>query len=309
MAFLVLISAIVTAVGSNTVLAHPSSAVLDAGSPSSPNVVTSGASALTSNAESALLSVGGALYSTCRSITNTVSGSGKAVGRSGAAAVYGAGKGFMAVAHGTGSAIMFTLRMPGKVIGSVFSGRAETSLIQPSDSKPVPVISAETSAAALAFYSAQQQQEVAQWQAAQLVANRNLNGEVVAGDPTHGGYPTKWAEMRQDSTLDSWGMYNRECVSYAAWKVYQTYGSMPYWGGVGNANQWPGDARRAGIATGTTPQAHSVAISMAGYYGHAMWVEKVSGTMVYVSQYNYDLRGDYSEMWVNGSRFTYIYFK
>jgi surface antigen len=48
---------------------------------------------------------------------------------------------------------------------------------------------------------------------------------------------------------------------------------------------------------------------MQGYYGHAMWVEKVSGSMIYVSQYNYDLRGHYSEMWVNGSAFTYIYFK
>ena len=235
--------------------------------------------------------------------------SGEALTHGSAVAVGGIWKGATATVHDVGDVLMFTVRMPGKVIGSVFSGRAETSLVEPSDDKPVPVISAETSAAALAFYSTQQQQEVAQWQAAQLAANQRLNGAVVAGDPTHGGYPAKWADAPQDSTLDSWGMYNRECVSYAAWKVYQTYGSMPYWGGVGNANQWPGDAERAGIATGATPEVNSVAISMAGYYGHAMWVEKVSGDMIYVSQYNYDLHGDYSEMWVNGSHFTYIYFK
>jgi hypothetical protein len=40
-----------------------------------------------------------------------------------------------------------------------------------------------------------------------------------------------------------------------------------------------------------------------------MWVEAISGDMVYVSQYNYDLNGQYSEMWVNGSNFTYIYFQ
>jgi surface antigen len=177
----------------------------------------------------------------------------------------------------------------------------------------VPVINNNLSPALLARLTAQAQQDQqksAALQAAQLIANQHLGGVVVAGDAKHGGYPSQWdAPMYQDSRLDSWGMYNRECVSYAAWKVYQTYGDMPYWGGVGNANQWISDAKTAGIATGTTPRAHAVAISMQGYYGHAMWVEQVSGNMIYVSQYNYDLHGHYSEMWVNASSLTYIYFK
>lgn len=144
--------------------------------------------------------------------------------------------------------------------------------------------------------------------AQQLAANRRLGGSVVAGDPNHGGYPGNWDRAPQDSMLDSWGMFNRECVSYTAWKVYETYGYMPYWGGRGNANQWPGDARSDGIATGSIPKVGSVAISMGGAYGHAMWVEAVNGSMIYVSQYNYDLQGHYSEMWVNGSNFTYLYF-
>lgn len=153
------------------------------------------------------------------------------------------------------------------------------------------------------------QQQIASLRAQQLAANRALGGSVVAGDPGHGGYPGRWdSPVPQDSLVDSWGMYNRECVSYTAWKVYQTYGYMPYWGGVGNANQWPGDAQAAGIPTGRTPRIHSVAISMGGAYGHAMWVEAVSGNMIYVSQYNYDLQGHYSEMWVNGSNFIYLYF-
>lgn len=153
------------------------------------------------------------------------------------------------------------------------------------------------------------QSQIASLRAAQLAANRALGGTAVAGDPGHGGYPSRWdVPVPQDSLIDSWGMFNRECVSYTAWKVYQTFGYMPYWGGVGNANQWPGDARAAGIPTGSTPRVHAVAISMGGAYGHAMWVEAVSGHMIYVSQYNYDLAGHYSEMWVNGSNFTYIYF-
>ena len=156
--------------------------------------------------------------------------------------------------------------------------------------------------------------KVAQLRAAQAAANRQLNGGagVVAGDPGHGGYPAIYDSSAQDSMTDSWGMYNRECVSYTAWKVYQTYGYMPNWGGQGNANEWPGDATRAGIPTSHTPKAQSVAIWNVGYYGHAMWVEAVnSDGSLWVSQYNYDYHGHYSEMRVSPSmaaNLTYIYF-
>lgn len=150
--------------------------------------------------------------------------------------------------------------------------------------------------------------QISALRAAQLAANRRLGGTAEAGDPNHGGYPANWDRAPQDSLLDSWGMLNRECVSYTAWKVYEAYGYMPYWGGVGNANQWPADARAAGIPTGSTPKAGSVAISMGGAYGHSMWVEAVSGDYIRVSQYNYDLQGHYSEMTINGGGLIYIYF-
>lgn len=150
--------------------------------------------------------------------------------------------------------------------------------------------------------------QIASLRAQQAALNRQLGGVPTAGDPGHGGYPSAWSNAPQDSLIDSWGMYNRECVSYTAWKVYQTFGHMPYWGGVGNANQWPVNARAAGIPTGSTPRVHSVAIWNVGAFGHAMWVEAVSGSTIYVSQYNYDLAGHYSEMSINGSGLTYIYF-
>jgi peptidoglycan DL-endopeptidase CwlO len=134
-------------------------------------------------------------------------------------------------------------------------------------------------------------------------------GSVVAGDPNKGGYPSTWANAPQDSLVDSWGMYNRECVSYTAWRVHQAYGNMPYWGGRGNANQWPGNARAAGIPTGSTPRVDSVAVMSGGYYGHVAWVEAVNGNTITVSQYNWGVRGEYSEMTVSASLFdTYIYF-
>jgi peptidoglycan hydrolase CwlO-like protein len=151
--------------------------------------------------------------------------------------------------------------------------------------------------------------QVASLRAAQAAANRKLGGSnVEAGDPGHGGYPGYLDQAGKDTLSDPWGMFNRECVSYTAWKVYQTFGHMPYWGGHGNANQWPASAVADGISTGTTPRAHSVAIYTGGYYGHAMWVEGVSGDYIHVSQYNYDLAGHYSEMTINGSGLTYIYF-
>lgn len=150
--------------------------------------------------------------------------------------------------------------------------------------------------------------EIASLRAQQRAANSQLGGSVVAGDPGKGGYPAIWANAPQDSLVDNWGMYNRECVSYTAWKVHQSGRKMPYWGGSGNANQWPGNARAAGIAVDGNPRVGDVAISMAGYYGHAMYVEAVSGGSVYVSQYNYAVNGEYSEMWVSAAGLYFIHF-
>lgn len=320
-AFLMSISALVSAIGANTVLATNTPAVgqFDVGS-DTPNVVTNWANAVGDGMQQFALSIGRGLYAGCRSITIASAQGGRSVAHGSAVIVGGVWNGAGLVVRGVassiaftartvGSGILFMFRMPGRIIKPIVHGRAVSAVIRPADDESVPTISNETSAAVLARFNAQQQQEIASWQAAQLAANQGLGGSIVAGDPNHGGYPANWDNAAQDSMLDRWGMYNRECVSYAAWKVYQTYGNMPYWGGVGNANQWIRDARNAGIATGSAPRVHSVAISMRGYYGHATWVEKVSGNMIYVSQYNYDLHGHYSEMWVNASSFTYIYFK
>lgn len=153
-----------------------------------------------------------------------------------------------------------------------------------------------------------QSSQIATLRAQQRAANARLGGSAVAGDPSKGGYPSNWANAPQDSLVDSWGMYNRECVSYTAWKVYQSGKKMPYWGGRGNANQWPASARAAGIAVDSNPQVGDVAISMSGYYGHAMYVEQVSGGRVYVSQYNYAVNGEYSEMWISASGLYFLHF-
>ncbi len=149
---------------------------------------------------------------------------------------------------------------------------------------------------------------------AAAIAAAGNSGKVVPGDANHGGYPSNLANAPQDSIVDPWGMYNRECVSYVAWKVYQKNGYMPYWGGRGNAKQWPSNAQAAGIATGSTPRVGSAGVIYAGTWGHIVWVNSVnSNGTINISQYNYNWgagRGLYSEMYnVSPSTYdVYIYF-
>lgn len=110
--------------------------------------------------------------------------------------------------------------------------------------------------------------------------------------------------------MDSWGMCNRECVSYTAWMVYKNDGINVT--GFGNANQWPGNAAAAGIPMGSTPKVGAVAIYMGGSsdpYGHAMWVKSVNGNgTITVDQYNLYYTGDFEETTISGAGLTYIYF-
>lgn len=136
----------------------------------------------------------------------------------------------------------------------------------------------------------------------QAAANARFSGGAPGTGPTcGGGYPAIWCNAPMDSLIDSWGMYNRECVSYTAFKVHQDFllgkndRDMPYWGGIGNANQWDDNARNAGIPTGSTPRAGAIAISNAGFYGHAMYVESVNADGTFnLSQYNASWDGRYS---------------
>ena len=197
---------------------------------------------------------------------------------------------------------------------------------------------------------AKNKEKVDQLKAEQAAHFASLNSSggvsVLPGDPNKGGYPAHLANAYQDSIVDSWGMYNRECVSYTAWKVYQAYGNMPNWGGIGNAWQWSfsgwtypsGDWRRGqkasyntgvwhtsnaqnwGIPSGTTPKPGSVAVKDANpaagdAFGHVAWVENVlSDGKIKISQYNwYNAGGSgwghYSEMIVSSSMFSrYVYF-
>lgn len=155
-------------------------------------------------------------------------------------------------------------------------------------------------------------------QAAQLAATRahaqRSGASIVAGDPSRGGYPAYLANAPMDTIVDDWGMYNRECVSYAAWKVYEKNGYMGHGGGRGHAYQWP--STYSNVPRGNQPRVGSVVVwnqyQIGGGYGHVAWVEGVnSDGSVYVSQYNYGCAGCYTEMTIpagEASSLTYMYF-
>jgi len=175
--------------------------------------------------------------------------------------------------------------------------------------------------------------KIGQLQAAEAAAHARLSGSgnvsIVSAGSCGGGYPgvatngwggTWGCNYGLDQGSDSWGMYNRECVSYTSWKVWQAYGSynghsgMPYWGSLyANADGWPGDADAYHIPRGSTPRVGSVAVGTDPYWfgpvGHVMWVEAVSGNQILVSQMNFSGPGKFSEMWISTSLIdTYIYF-
>lgn len=121
-------------------------------------------------------------------------------------------------------------------------------------------------------------------------------------------YP--WANAPWPNDLpDPWGMYQRQCVSYTAWKVSASGRHMPNWGGRGNANQWDDNARAAGIPVDSNPRVGDVAVRNRGTYGHVMYVEAVnSDGSIDISQYNANWDGRYSTARIFPGDLVFIHF-
>lgn len=121
-------------------------------------------------------------------------------------------------------------------------------------------------------------------------------------------YP--WANAPFPNSLpDTWGLYQRQCVSYTAWKIASTGRNMPRWAGRGDAKLWDDNATAEGIPVDTTPRVGDIAVDHSGAYGHTMYVEAVNpdGT-IYVSQYNIRWTGEYSEETRSTAGLVFIHF-
>jgi peptidoglycan hydrolase CwlO-like protein/surface antigen len=104
--------------------------------------------------------------------------------------------------------------------------------------------------------------------------------------------PCSFSDSYPDAP-DRWGYCTRQCVSYAAWAVERSGRAAPMY--YGSAKDWIDSAPASWIHR--DPEPGDVAISTAGTWGHAMYVEQVDGNRIYVSQYNQQLTGVYSTQW------------
>jgi hypothetical protein len=127
------------------------------------------------------------------------------------------------------------------------------------------------------------------------------------GPACGGGYPERWCKAPLDSVVDNWGMYNRECVSYTAWKVASTGRNIP--AGLGDANNWPSRAKAFGVATDGHPRAGDVAIQYDSGHGHSMYVEAVNGDgTLQISQYNASKTGTFSRGIIRPDGLVFVHF-
>ncbi len=204
----------------------------------------------------------------------------------------------------------------------------ETSLVSQQADLNRLVTQQSSMASALAQQKAQENQLLAQTQGQesayqQLVASNQskLNSIVAAraaalrssgsglslvasGSGGCGPYPDKWCQAAQDSLITDGNYYNRECVSYVAYRRETTGHALP--ANYGNASQW-----YAYVDHYSNPQPGDIAVWQAngnayvGGFGHVAYVEAVDGGGITISQYNFNTGsgdGMYSEMHIaNGS--------
>ena len=101
--------------------------------------------------------------------------------------------------------------------------------------------------------------------------------------------------------------YEGQCTWYAWGRAREKCNVSLTWGDgvhLGNAGTWYANADGAGYSVGTTPRENSIAvwpISSGIPYGHVAFVESVSGSTIYISEYNFNIEEGYTESTINTS--------
>jgi surface antigen len=124
-------------------------------------------------------------------------------------------------------------------------------------------------------------------------------------------YPSVWKNQPLGATYDTWGMATRYCTSWVAWALHDRNGfEMPF---HDDAQAWGSRATALGYTVNMAPAVGAVAwwnSSFGGGYGHVAYVESVNGSTVHVSEYNYDLQGNYHERDIAANSVSgFIHFK
>jgi surface antigen len=129
-------------------------------------------------------------------------------------------------------------------------------------------------------------------------------------------YPSRLRSAPQDSLVDPWQFYNRECTSFVAWRLNSEnqVAFNDYWRGThfGNASNWKKAAQALSVPVDNNPTRGAVAWWSAGSAGssrgHVAWVQTVGNGAITIEEYNYLHAGKYdtrtisssSSMWPSG---------
>lgn len=143
-----------------------------------------------------------------------------------------------------------------------------------------------------------------------------LHPEQVSAASGVDDYPDRLKNAPQDSLVDPWQFYNRECTSFVAWRLnsenkvaFDDYWRGEHWG---NASNWKNAANALKIPVDNNPTRGAVAWWAAGSAGssrgHVAWVETVGSGAITIEEYNYLHAGKYdtrtisssSSMWPSG---------
>jgi len=136
-----------------------------------------------------------------------------------------------------------------------------------------------------------------------------LHPEPVSAASGVDDYPTRLKYAPQDSLVDPWQFYNRECTSFVAWRLnsenqvaFDDYWQGQHWG---NASHWKAAAVALGIPVDNRPTRGAVAWWAAGSAGssrgHVAWVQTVGDGAITIEEYNYLSRGRYDTRTISSS--------
>lgn len=124
----------------------------------------------------------------------------------------------------------------------------------------------------------------------------NIEGEVV-GKGSGNTYIEPHRSAPKDTLIDPSTCYNRECVSYTAWKIAEIkQGNWPTRTGAMSAKYWVDRLASWGYKMVSAPKEGGkyIGVVTSGTYGHVVWFEhKIDESKVQISEYNYADAGNY----------------
>lgn len=278
----------------------------------SPDVVTNTLSQIANETSLVTNAIEAKMLSGTMSVATVVTSFDQGVG-SGAQAVINlpahSNSGIAFLAHAISGGVASTMHVTAEGMGFLSGITNISSFIRPTDHTPIPTITQLRAQQATLIQSGTRDVVV-------TAVPSGVGGACDNGDG-NGGYPQSWCNAPVDSVmtiLNSGGLINRECTSYAYWYFTSVEGHTDF-RVRGNAKYW---ASTSNYQTHVTPAVGSIAVETAGAYGHVAIVQALPGQeyndqvvplgYVLVSEMNYDWRGHFRYSYSPLNKFTaYIY--